>query len=482
MGRLFWKFFFFIWLAQLTTVLGVSALVWVKIRAQEERSLEVSQSPPAAFAVGAAAATLQFGGPEALKGFLQSRERRPYGVLVVDEGNRELLERDVPATALEQARTMAAQRAGDDEPPRGVREVRAADGHTYLLFQPGPGSREGARGGGPDMGGGGPPGGRRSMLMREWRLFPLEPLIGGVLASFVFASLLALYIARPIKSLRGAFAAAAAGKLETRVGPAIGNRRDELADLGRDFDHMAGRLQDVIGAQRRLLHDVSHEMRSPLARMQAAIGLARQNEAGGAAPKAEKLAAAIERVERETARIDALVEELLTLSRLDAGVAGVAGGALEEVNAVELLADIVADARFEAQANERDVLFDAGAEGMVRGTAELLHRAFENVIRNAVKYTAPGSSVQVSTRFGGAGELLVLVQDAGPGVPADELQSIFTPFFRGSNGAGSEGHGLGLAIARRVVEAHGGSIRAGNGEQGGLRVEIVLPLAGAGAA
>jgi signal transduction histidine kinase len=322
--------------------------------------------------------------------------------------------------------------------------------------------------------GGGPPGGRRSSLMREWRLFPVEPLIGGVLASLVFAALLAQYIAGPIKSLRGAFAAAAAGKLDTRVGPAIGTRRDELADLGRDFDHMAGRLQDVIEAQRSLLHDVSHEMRSPLARMQAAIGLARQNDAAGAAPKPEKLAAAMVRVERETARIDQLVEELLTLSRLDAGVAD---GALEDVNAVELLADIVEDARFEAQAGGRDVSFDAGAEGTVRGTAELLHRAFENVIRNAVKHTAPGSSVMVATRLGGAGELRVLVQDAGPGVPPGELQAIFTPFFRGSNGSGTEGHGLGLAIARRVVQAHGGSIHAANLPEGGLRVEIMLPLA-----
>jgi two-component system OmpR family sensor kinase len=308
-------------------------------------------------------------------------------------------------------------------------------------------------------------------------LFPFEPLLVGLFASLAFAALLALYIARPIKSLRAAFDAAAAGKLETRVGPTIGARRDELADLGRDFDRMASRLQGVIEAQRRLLHDVSHEMRSPLARMQAAIGLARQNDPQGAPPRPEKLAAAIERVERETVRIDQLVGELLTLSRLDTGVAG---EVLEDINVAELIADIVEDAHFEAQAAQREVTLDAGAEGVVHGRAELLHRAFENVIRNAIKHTGAGTSVAVSTRFGNTGQLQVVVQDAGPGVPPDELEAIFTPFVRGRYSSGTEGHGLGLAIARRVLEAHGGSIRALNRPEGGLRVEMVLPLAGKG--
>jgi signal transduction histidine kinase len=528
MGRLFWKFFFFIWLAQLTTSLGVSALIWFKLQMFEERPMEISQSPPANFVVNSAAATLQYGGATALKELLESREREPiregrdgprrsYSVLAVDETGRDLLGREVNPALLEQARQMLKQ--GKGEVPRGVREVRSADGRIYTLYLPAPQRGErppGAEGkgfagpggpvepgprGGPDAPGGpagpggpgepgmgpGGPGGpgmgpppdrepRRAFGFREWRLFPIEPLIGGLAASLVFAALLAFYISRPIKSLRGAFESVAGGDLKTRVGAEIGGRRDELADLGRDFDHMASRLQAVLEGQRRLLHDVSHEMRSPLARMQAAIGIARQGQEGkgGQAPSSEKLAAAIERVERETVRIDALVGELLTLARLDAGVAQ---GQTEAVNVSELLEGIVEDARFEAQAVQREVDFDSdGEEATLQGRAELLHRVFENVIRNAVKHTMPGTRVLVASRLE-AGQLKVRVEDRGPGVREHELESIFEPFFRASSSEGTDGHGLGLAIARRVVQTHGGSIRASNREGGGLRVEIVLPLA-----
>jgi two-component system OmpR family sensor kinase len=152
----------------------------------------------------------------------------------------------------------------------------------------------------------------------------------------------------------------------------------------------------------------------------------------------------------------------------------------EPVNLTDLVADIVEDARFEAEANERGVDFDTdGGEVMVQGRAELLHRVFENVIRNAVKHTLPGTRVQVRTRVDAASRTLqVSVEDRGPGVRDHELESIFEPFFRAGSSAGTDGHGLGLAIARRVVQTHGGSIRALNRDSGGLRVEIVLPVAG----
>jgi len=500
MGRLFWKFFFFIWLAQLATGLGIATLVWLKIRAHEEaRPLEIATNPPANFAVSAAAATLRFGGLAALRELLEGPEpRRMSGIYAVDENNLELLGRAVVPAMLEEARRLAASPNSEGEAPRGARAVRATDGHTYTLFLPSggpqaeqrrppaqsgpwtpdaPGLERGPGGepppGPPPDGGPGPRPGSRTF--GTW-LPPYEPLLAGLVASLVFAALLALYIARPIRSLRAAFNAAATGKLDTRVGPVMGGRRDELADLGRDFDHMAGRLQSLIEGQRRLLHDVSHEMRSPLARMQAAIGLARQNGSDGAPPKPEKLVAAIERVERETVRMDQLVGELLTLARLEAGVNA---GKTEEVNVLELVSDIVADARFEAQAGERRVEFEGGergAEALVQGRAELLHRAFENVIRNAVKHTVPGSSVIVTARAGDAkGTLCVTVLDAGPGVRESELGSIFEPFFRGGNSS-PDGHGLGLAIARRVIEMHGGTIKAGNRPKGGFKVEIVLPL------
>lgn len=302
---------------------------------------------------------------------------------------------------------------------------------------------------------------------RSRPLLPIAPLAGGVLGSLVSAALLAWFVARPIRNLRQAFAAASTGDLGVRIGEAAGHRNDELADLGRDFDRMAGQLQLLVDGQRRLLHDVSHELRSPLARLQAAIGLARQTP--------ETMAASLERVEREAVRMDRLIGELLTLSRLEAGFTGRMD---EDVDVGELLAGIVDDARFEAEAKGRGVVLEGVGEAHLRGNAELLHRAIENVVRNAIRYTFEGRRVGVTMATGGEPAVLrIAVCDEGPGVAEPDLGAIFVPFFRGQGGSGSDGHGLGLAIARRVVEAHGGHIGADNRPGGGLCVDIELPLA-----
>jgi two-component system OmpR family sensor kinase len=292
-------------------------------------------------------------------------------------------------------------------------------------------------------------------------------MLAGVLASFISAALLAWHFAKPIRNLRSAFDAVAAGKLEARIVPAMGARRDELADLGQDFDHMAARLQELVEGQRRLLHDVSHELRSPLARLQAAIGLARQ--------RPEKTETMLERIERESARMDGMIGELLTLSRLEAGVSGLMD---DNVDLCELVAELAEDARFEARAAGKDVIFHHGAHATVRGRAELLHSAIENVVRNAVRHTPPSSNVVVTVDCSEADdEVHVAVRDHGSGVPEEELDAIFKPFVRSSTAQALPGHGLGLAIAQRVVKAHGGTISASNAEGGGLRVEIRLPTA-----
>ncbi len=295
--------------------------------------------------------------------------------------------------------------------------------------------------------------------------FPLEPLIATFFVSLICAVLLARYFSRPIRNLRDAFEAAASGNLQARIGDSMGKRRDELADLGHDFDRMAERLDSLITAQRRLLHDVSHELRSPLARLQAAIGLVRQSP--------DKLEATVDRIERESGRIDHLVGELLTLSRLEAGVMGAMD---EEIPLGDLLVDIVEDARFEAETRQQAVVFESACEVMLRGQPELLHRAVENVVRNALKHTPSGKRIGVICRLDGA-TLRLSVLDEGPGVAESELDGIFDPFFRGSGAQGTDGHGLGLAIARRVIQAHGGAIMASNRPEGGLCVEMTLPLA-----
>jgi two-component system OmpR family sensor kinase len=295
---------------------------------------------------------------------------------------------------------------------------------------------------------------------------PIEPVIAGLFASFGFAALLAWYFSKPIRSLRSAFESVSLGNLDVHLGSVMGKRRDELADLGHDFDRMVRRLRALMGGQRRLLHDVSHELRSPLARLQAAIGLLRQQP--------ERLEDSLNRIEREGTRMDKLVGELLTLSRLEAGVMK---SVEEEIDIAELVDDIVQDARFEAEPRGITVDVSGDYTAVIKGSLELLHRAIENVVRNAVKHTPDGTHVNVDGRLDlKSGSLLLSVSDEGPGVPPEELNSIFDPFFRGRKSKTSDGHGLGLAIAQRVVETYSGSIRAMNRRDGGLRIEIVLPV------
>ncbi|HWW71010.1 MAG TPA: ATP-binding protein, partial [Duganella sp.] len=306
---------------------------------------------------------------------------------------------------------------------------------------------------------------RGPMGPRLQPLTPWIPIVAAVFASLLFSMLLAWYFSRPIRALRQAFDAAAGGDLAPRFVNASGKSHTELNDLGRDFDRMTARLRNLIDGQTRLLHDVSHELRSPLARLQAAIGLAHQQP--------DKIAASMDRIERESVRMDKLVGELLTLARLEAGAIK---ASQEEISMADLLEQIADDASYEAASQQRTVLREGEADVLVVGQADLLGRAIENVVRNAIKHSAEGGEVQLQVRsLPDARQLCIRVLDRGPGVAPADLETIFQPFFRSSN-AGTEGHGLGLAIAQHVIEAHGGSIKATNRAGGGLCVEMILPV------
>jgi len=294
---------------------------------------------------------------------------------------------------------------------------------------------------------------------------PTEVLLAGLLTSMLFAWLLAWYFSKPIRSLRRALEAAARGQLDVRLGSEMGKRRDELADLGRHFDSMAQQLQQLVDGQRRLFHDVSHELRSPLARMQAAIGLARQTPA-----RADE---AMMRVERESVRVDAMVRELLTLARLESGMAARGD---EEVSLGELIAIIVEDSQVEAEARQCQLQFHEKVDASLIGQAELLRRAIENVVRNAIKHSPEGGLVDVSLNRVDATHVAVRVGDQGSGVPEADLAGIFKPFFRGAQARTADGHGLGLAIAQGVVEMHGGHIHARNRAPHGLLVTMEFPV------
>ena len=438
-GRLFWKIFFAFWLTLVAVAVITGSLVALERRARESARPELALGGPQRALTDLAAATLEHGGADALRAWMDDvRERgRRLSLYAVDAAGNDLLGRPVPDAALERAREVAMQPG-----LQAARVVQTPGGDSFVLFVPGAGQR------------GRPPG----------RLPPWMMLVIGAAASLAVSAVLAWYLTRPIRALQWAFGAAASGRLDTRVGPRIGRRRDEIADLGRDFDRMAERLQSLVSAQRRLLHDVSHELRSPLARLEAAIGLARQDPA--------RVEGSLERIEREAARLDELVGEVLTLARLESSSERSLSA---RVDLADLVASIAEDARFEAEAGGKRLGVDLPEALPLKGNPELLHRAVENVVRNAVKYTAEGTEVLV--RLEQQGQLALLqVTDYGPGIPEPELARIFEPFYRVGND-GRKGFGLGLAIAQLAVQAHGGSIRAANAPGAGLRVELSLPIA-----
>jgi two-component system OmpR family sensor kinase len=469
-GRLFWKFFLSILLAQVAAAVGVGSYFWLREQARLSNTVSgIETGPPAAFMLDSAAVALKYGGLPALREIVKPGAR--HTVYIVDAGGRELLGREVKPAMLAQARReLEAER-----PFRPVRELATPDGARLLAFVPrqlrsgsgGPPGTGAAPGGygDPHTRGPGPDGGPRGPFGPGWPFSKPIPLLASVLVSLLFALLLAWYFSRPIRALRDAFEAAAAGDLAPRFASG-GSGGDELKDLGRDFDRMSARLRALMDGQRRLLHDVSHELRSPLARLQAAIGLAHQQP--------EKIASSLERIERESVRMDRLVGELLTLSRLEAEPDLPKD---ELVDMAELVDGIASDARFEAGAHGPAIAVTVEDGVQVRGAPDLLWRAVENVVRNAVRHGGAGGIVELVLRAEGQ-VAHVDVLDRGPGIAPADLPTIFQPFFRSNPSANNvDGHGLGLAIAERVVHAHGGSIRATNREGGGLQVAIELPRA-----
>jgi len=261
---------------------------------------------------------------------------------------------------------------------------------------------------------------------------------------------------------------AASAQAAARAGVAPTRRRDELAELVRDFDAMAERLEDLVNAQSHLLNDVSHELRSPLARLNVALGLARRRTG----PEAQ---GALERIELEADRLNELIGRLLTLARLEGGEDGMQK---MEIHLRDMVREICQDADFEAQSRNCRVNCVLDEDFKVVGNAALLHSAIENVVRNATRYTREGTSVDVRLEKDlHSGEAVLRVMDSGPGVPPDALEKLFQPFYRLDDARNRQtgGVGLGLAITERTVRLHGGKVRAVNRDEGGLMVEIRLP-------
>jgi two-component system sensor histidine kinase CpxA len=291
-----------------------------------------------------------------------------------------------------------------------------------------------------------------------------------ILISGIVCYTLTLYLIRPVLRIRSAASSIAGGDFSARAAPNLAQRRDEMGDLVRDFNQMAERIERLMETQQQLLRDISHELRSPLARLTVALEIARK-WAGKEATDA------LNRIEQESERLNQMIGRLLTLARINSLVDPPQHGA---VSLRPLLDQIAQDANFEATAKSCRVDVVGANDCEIQGSHELLHSAIENVVRNAVRHTPPGSTVRVHLDCDGR-RSRVSVSDEGPGVPESELKKIFRPFYRLSDAREhrSGGTGIGLAITQQVARLHGGSVSARNADPHGLVVEFDLPCSAA---
>ncbi len=448
MRSLFLKIFLSYWLAQALFVV-LAILVTITLRQRGEySSWEARQNEVLSEVVQ----TYENGGQADVRRYLEEvRDSLHVRAYFFDEHGQEVSGRAVPHWAESVARGASPPRRDLWQrltpSPFRRQSLTSASGHRYtvvVMLPPGP------------MGPGGIPG---------------LGIFIGIISSGLVCYLLARYLTAPVVRLRAATQRLATGDLSARAGVPRSRRHDEMAELVRDFDAMAERLEKLVNAQSRLLNDISHELRSPLARLNVALGLARQRTG----PEAHT---ALERIDLEANRLNELIGELLTIARLESGDQS---RQKSPIHLGELVEEIAKDADFEAQSRNCHVHCVIAEEPVVMGVPILLHSAIENVVRNAARYTAEGTGVQVRLEHGespSGPEAVIRVTDSGPGVPAEALDKLFRPFYRIDDARGRQtgGVGLGLAITERAVRLHGGTVTAANRPQGGLMVEIRLPL------
>ncbi|CAI0693724.1 Sensor protein CpxA [Serratia ficaria] len=435
-GRLFWKILLGFWL----TFIIMTQALWVAFSLYGDR-YEPPENAMARRVIGlqltSAATQLRSGGMPALEAMMKDWP----------DGDRRLLS----------IAPMAQPPAPDaDEPAFEGRRMpktisawgQDKDGKGYLLSYDVRSLREEYR---PN---------RRSHFFN----IPAPMLWVGGLGGLLFSAVLAWNLTRPMRQLRGGLDRVAQGDLSVRLFPQMRRRHDELSEVARDFDTMAERLQLLVSDREQLLHDVSHELRSPLARLQLAIGLARQN--------AGNVENSLQRIEHESGRLDKMIGELLALSRAE-------HSRLPDEEYFDLygLVDaVVSDARYEAQVPGVEIVLQANSdvEYTVKGNAELMRRAVDNIVRNALRFSGQGQRVTVA--LSRVDQLFQIeVSDQGPGVEESKLSSIFDPFVRVKSAQSGKGYGLGLAITRKVVLAHGGQVEARNGEKEGLIITLRIP-------
>jgi signal transduction histidine kinase len=449
MHSLYWRIFRSFWLAIVLILVGtVTVAVSASIQRRDEQPWVLRGQ-----LFAQAADAFESGGPDALHEWLEDLSTDPAfsRTFIVGPNGRDLLDRPLPHHLLVplQGRTKGGKktvRSGAIAPMGGALVLVSPDGSTYHVIV------------GPLH--------ERPAIFGELEL----PAVAGatlaiaLIVSTVICFFLTRHLVGPIDRLRQATREMAAGDMSVRMLPRMKGRQDDLALLAADFDTMAERVESLLESKQQLLRDVSHELRSPLARLQLALSLARREDGG--------VERQLTRIEREADRLEQLIARVLKLARLERPASAFQG---IPVDVGKLLETIGQDVAIEAEARNCAVSVRAEAGLEVGGDPELLRSAFENVIRNAVRYGPSGSTVVVTA--GRRSWIEVTVRDQGPGVPEKDLKLIFEPFYRvdAARDRSVGGEGLGLAIAARAIAIHGGSIEAHNVPEGGLEVAMRLP-------
>ncbi|TDI08738.1 MAG: HAMP domain-containing protein [Acidobacteria bacterium] len=453
-SSLFLKIFLWFWLA-MTVVAGALVISGEMNRASPQFSPFREFTRNAMSFARRSTQVLERGGLPALEEYLEQLERSSrIRVVVFDPRGREVSGR----TALPGAEALAARALRSSRvevQPEGrmllvAQSARAPGGEGYTVVGQIPGPRFG-----------------RGVQPAALALRLLVVVVTGGVVCYG----LARYLTSPVARLQKATQQLAGGDLTARVGSVLAKRGDEFSDLGHDFDLMAERIERLINSQRRLLSDISHELRSPLARLNVALELARKRAGSEAG-------ASLDRIEREAGRMNDLISQLLGLARWDSDAES---RQEESISLADLVQEVAADADYEATSQNRRVSVLESEDCIVTGSPELLRSAIENIVRNGLHYTAKDTRVEVRlsiSRIDDRAYAVVVVRDHGPGVPEGALKELFRPFYRVEEARDrlSGGSGLGLAIAERIIRLHGGAVTATNASEKGLQVEIRIPL------
>ncbi|MNF46037.1 Sensor protein CpxA [compost metagenome] len=443
MRSLFWRILASFWLA-IALVAGLSILLGHMLN---QDAWILSRHPGLNTLAQTWAERYERNGAEDAQEFLEKRRRRFHiDVQVLNENGDAV----VPGTFPRRAAAFEARRANDQrELPwrRLTTEYTSPEtGETYLLIYRIPH---------PDL----------NAWHRDSLLWPLSALGIALVVLTLFSLLVTLSITRPLTRLRGAVHDLGQTTYQQNSLAQLANRRDEFGVLANDFNRMGARLQSLIGSQRQLLRDVSHELRSPLARLRIALALAERAEP----EQREKL---WPRLTRECDRLEALISEILALARLDAVHASA-----EPIELSDLLANVQKDAQLSAP--EQEIRLDEEPGLNLQGWPTMLERALDNLLRNALRFNPQGLPIELNARRNGD-KIVLSVRDHGPGVASEHLAQLGEPFFRAPNQT-APGHGLGLAIARRAAERHGGSLVLANHPEGGFVASLELPVVPASA-